>query len=84
MTSTGGVGERLALVAGGALALALVQLLLAKREGKSRDGGNLGTGSAHSINTPEVRLTNTRWFSQLFLSTTGCAIGLGSCRDYEL
>lgn len=83
MTSTGGMGERLALVAGGALALALVQLLLAKREGKSRDGGNLGTGSAHT-NTPEVRVTNTRWFSQLFLSTTGCVIGLGSGRDYEL
>lgn len=67
MPSTSGMGERLALVAGGALALALVQLLRAKREGNSAGDSNLGTGRAHSsINTTEVRLTAVHEMAQLF------------------
>eukprot|EP00752_Nemacystus_decipiens_P012240 g10849.t1 len=56
MASISGVGERLALVAGGAVALALFQLLLrAKREGSSRGANNLGTGSERSsVNTTEA------------------------------
>lgn len=56
MGSISGVGERLALIAGGALALALAQLLLAKRERNSRGDSNLETGRARSINTTRVRL----------------------------
>eukprot|EP00903_Cladosiphon_okamuranus_P013344 g12437.t1 len=50
MASVSGVGERLALIAGGALALALVQLLRAKSSLEGNAGGgdsNVRTGGAH-------------------------------------
>lgn len=76
MTSIGGVGERLALIAGGALALALVQLLRAKREGNSREGSNLGTGRAHSINTAEVRLTYSTYICAMVVTALFSRKGL--------
>ncbi|CAM9575002.1 unnamed protein product, partial [Laminaria digitata] len=47
MSSRAGVGERLALLAGGALALALVQLLQAKRRGNSGEDDSQRT-TAHN------------------------------------
>lgn len=41
MRSDVGIGERLALIAGGALALALVQLLQANRKAASTKGDNV-------------------------------------------
>ena len=54
MASVGGVGERLALIAGGALALVLVQLLRAKRGGGRDSTGGITAAAAHNSNTTEV------------------------------
>lgn len=54
MPAISGVGERLALVAGGAVVLALAQLIQAKQKGKSTGSNNERTGGAHSVGNTEV------------------------------
>jgi len=53
MASVSGVGERLALIAGGALALALIQLLRAKREAErsSKGGMTAALGTTTEVHT---------------------------------
>lgn len=58
MRSNAGIGERLALIAGGALALALVQLLQASRKAASTKGDNVnqrtGKSSVTTFDTSDM------------------------------